>query len=189
MASDPASLDVLGARIGRAVRARRTATGMSLGDLARASGLSKTILARIEGGTGNPSVETLWRISHALAIPLGTFLADEAEPRVKVVRARSGDRLHADSGMEAWLVHAEGREHRSELFELSLPTGVDQRTGAHLPGTREVVVCVRGRLRVGPLGEEADLGPGDAVWFAADAPHRYAGLRDVRALNWVLYGG
>ena len=189
MASEPPELDVLAARIGRSVRARRTAKGMSLGDLARASGLSKTILARIEGGSGNPSVETLWRISHALAVPLGTFLTDDAEPRVKVVRARTGDQLHADSGMEAWLVHAEGREHRSELFELSLPTGVEQSTGAHLPGTREVVVCIRGRVRVGPLGEEADLGPGDAVWFAADAPHRYVGLRDARALNWVLYDG
>ena len=189
MAAEPPELDVLAARIGRSVRARRTAKGMSLGDLARASGLSKTILARIEGGSGNPSVETLWRISHALAVPLGTFLTDDAEPRVKVVRARTGDQLHADSGMEAWLVHAEGREHRSELFELSLPAGVEQSTGAHLPGTREVVVCVRGRVRVGPLGEEADLGPGDAVWFAADAPHRYVGLRDARALNWVLYDG
>jgi transcriptional regulator with XRE-family HTH domain len=189
VADDPEPLDALAARIGRSLRARRTAAGMSIGELARAAGLSKTIIGRIETGAGNPSVETLWRISHALAVPLGELLAEDAEPRVKVVRARTGDRLHADSGMEAWLVHAEGREHRSELFELSLPAGVEQRTDAHLPGTREVVVCVRGRVRAGPLGEEADLGPGDAVWFAADAPHRYVGLRDARALNWVLYGG
>ncbi len=182
-------LDVLSARIGRSLRARRIASGMSMSELARASGLSKTIIGRIEAGSGNPSVETLWRIAHALAIPLGSLLAEEPEPRVRFVRARTGARLHADSGMQAWLVHAEGREHRSELFELSLPAGTEQRTGAHLPGTREVVVCIRGQLRAGPLGEEADLGPGDAVWFAADAPHRYVGLRDARALNWVLYGG
>lgn len=186
-ASDP--LDALSARIGRALRARRTAAGMSIGELARASGLSKTILGRIESGSGNPSVETLWKISHALGVPLGSLLSEDSGPRVKVVRARSGERLDADSGMEAWLLHADAREHRSELFELSLPTGVEQRTGPHLPGTREIVVCVRGRVRAGPLGEEADLGPGDAVWFAADAPHRYVGLRDARALNWVLYAG
>ena len=189
MTDDPDPLDVLAARIGRSLRGRRTAAGMSIGELARASGLSKTIIGRIEAGSGNPSVETLWRLSHSLAVPLGSLLAEDPEPRVKVVRARTGDRLHADSGMEAWLVHAEGREHRSELFELWLPAGVEQQTGAHLPGTREVVVCIRGRVRAGPIGEEADLGPGDAVWFAADAPHRYVGVRDARALNWLLYAG
>ncbi len=173
----------------RVVRARRTAGGMSMSELARASGLSKTIIGRIEAGSGNPSVETLWRIAHALAVPLGSLLAEDPEPRVRVVRAQTGDRLQADSGMEAWLVHAEGREHRSELFELSLPAGTEQRTGPHMPGTREVVVCLRGHLRVGPLGEEVDLGPGDAVWFAADSPHRYVGLDDAGALNWVLYDG
>ncbi|CAA9517618.1 MAG: hypothetical protein AVDCRST_MAG85-2711 [uncultured Solirubrobacteraceae bacterium] len=75
------------------------------------------------------------------------------------------------------------------MFELSLPAGVEQSTGAHLPGTREVVVCVRGRVRVGPLGEEAYLGPGDDRWFAADGPDGYVGLRDGRALDWVLYDG
>ena len=62
---------------------RRTASaqGMSLGDLARASGLSKTILARIEGGDGNPSVETLWRVSRALRVPLGALLAEDARRR------------------------------------------------------------------------------------------------------------
>ena len=62
-------LDVLADRIGRVIRAHRLAQGMSLGDLARASGLSKTILARIESGAGNPSIETLWRVSRALTLP------------------------------------------------------------------------------------------------------------------------
>ena len=47
-------LEALADRIGRVIRTHRGARGMSLGDLARASGLSKTILARIESGAGNP---------------------------------------------------------------------------------------------------------------------------------------
>lgn len=160
---------------------------MSLGDLARASGLSKTILARIERGEGNPSVETLWRLSRALRIPLGTLLADEPAPRVRVIRHESGDELHAGSGMSAWLLHVASREHRAEVFELDVPGGVLSRSEPHLPGVEELIVCVRGRMRVGPAGEEAELDPGDAVWFAADAPHSYAGLRDARALCWMLY--
>src|SRR5690606_19805510 len=113
-------LPALAGSIGRAVRALRTARSLSLGDLAREAGLSRTILSRIEGGAGNPSIETLWRVARALNVPLGALLGDEQAPRIRAIPARSGKALGADSGMRAWLVHAEGREHRSELFDLDL---------------------------------------------------------------------
>lgn len=182
-------LGALARGIARAVRAHRTAQAMSLGDLARASGLSKTIVSRIERGEGNPSVETLWRLSTALGLPLGTLMAQDAAPRVRVLRAGAASSVRGASGMAARLLHAEGRALRSEVFELDLPAGADQRGAAHLPGTEELVVCTAGRLLAGPLGEEAELAVSDAVWFRADAPHRYAGLEDARALNWILYAG
>ena len=189
--SDPtpeeADLVTLARRIGRSVRADRLGQGLSLGDLARASGLSKTILARIERGEGNPSIETLWRVSQALNVPLGRLLAGDPQPRTRVIRAGAGQPLRSDSGMDAWLLHADGREHRSEVYAIDLPRGIDQRSDAHLPGTEELVVCVKGRVRLGPIGEEVELGPGDAAWFTADVAHHYAALRDSKTLCWMLY--
>src|SRR4051812_3389633 len=127
-------LDTLGRRIGEAVRAHRLGHGWSLGELARVSGLSKTILGRIERGDGNPSVETLWRVSQALRVPLGALLTPSARPRVRLIRSGDGEALRSESGMAAWLLHADGREHRSEVFELELPRGTDQRSEPHLPG-------------------------------------------------------
>ena len=177
----------LGDRIGRAMRAQRAALGLSLGDISRASGLSKTILARIESGDGNPSVDTLWRLSKALGLPLGALLAEGETPRVRALPARGGDRLQATSGMDAWLVHSENRALRSELFELKLPKGADQRSGGHLPGTEELIYCVDGRIEAGPFGEEVELGAADAVWFLADVDHHYVGLEESRILCWMLY--
>ncbi len=178
----------LAAHVGAAVGRHRAARGLSLGDLARESGLSRTILARIESGTGNPSLDTLWRISRALDVPLGDLLPDERETRIRVIRSREGEPLLADSGMRSWPLHAEGREHRSEMYELDLPKGTDQRTDAHRPLTEEVLVCMSGRARVGPIGEEVELRRGDAVWFVADRPHHYVALADTRLLGWMLYG-
>ncbi len=177
----------LNRRLGRTLRAHRLAQGSSLTELARASGLSKTILGRIESGDGNPSIETLWRISQALALPLGALLEDEGRPNARAIPSRSGERVQAESGMTGWLVHADGRDHRTELFDLDYPQGTEHRSDPHLPGTEEVIVCVSGRLRAGPEGEEAELGPGDAVLFAADVPHSYVALDDSRVLCWMLY--
>src|SRR4051795_12302441 len=113
--SDSHELDRLAHHVGVALPAPRAARSMSLADLARACGLSRTILARIEGGTGNPSLETLWRISRALDIPLGAPLEQGTPPRGPVTPARDGRELQADSGLQMWLLHAEGREHRSEM--------------------------------------------------------------------------
>jgi XRE family transcriptional regulator, regulator of sulfur utilization len=175
----------LNQRIARVVRERRRLTGTTLADLARSSGLSKTILTRIENGDGNPSVETLFRIARALELPLSALLAEEA-PRARVIPARSGPELHADSGMAAWLVHAQSQGHHAELYELALPAGTRQRTAGHLPGTEELLICLTGHLRVGPVDAEVQLRAGDAAWFRADGEHQYVAVRDARALNWII---
>jgi XRE family transcriptional regulator, regulator of sulfur utilization len=180
-------IDDLNRRVGRTMRSHRVAQGASLGDLARTSGLSKTILARIESGEGNPSLETLWRISRALHLPLGALLDDDGRPTARLIRARTGEEVRAESGMHGWLVQADGIERRSELFELALPAGTEHRSGPHLPGTSELVLCLSGSLRLGPEGGEATLGPGDALDFEADVAHAYVALADTTALCWMRY--
>jgi transcriptional regulator with XRE-family HTH domain len=186
-AGEEPDLDELARRVGAVVHRHRAAQGRSLGELGRASGLSKTILARIERGEGNPSMETLWRISKGLGLPLGALLAEDHAPRVRRIPSRSGERLRADAGTQGWLIHAEGRDRRCELYDLDLPAGVEHRAEPHLRGTEETITCLRGRVRVGPVGEEVELGPGDSAWFAADVAHGYLGVGDARALCLMLY--
>ena len=63
-------------RVAREIRAHREARGLSLSATGARAGLSKTILATIESGAGNPSLETLWRIARALDVTVGTLLAE-----------------------------------------------------------------------------------------------------------------
>jgi XRE family transcriptional regulator, regulator of sulfur utilization len=187
MVDDP--VQALAARVGRTVRAQRTARGLSLGALAAEAGLSKAILGRIEQGAGNPSMETLWRLSTALGLPLGALLGEDERPRTRVVRAAGRAEVRSAGGLAGALLHADGRARRVEAYALRLAPGADERRDPHLPGTEELLVCTAGALQAGPLGEEAALGPGDALWFAGDAPHRYAagpdGAEVVCVLTWA----
>lgn len=182
-------LDDLARRVGRAVHAQRAARGESLGDVSRASGLSKTILARIERGDGNPSMETLWKLSQALGVGLGALVAPDAAPRVSVLRAGEGEPVVADSGLAGLLLHADTRARRTELFTWELPARTEQRSPAHLPGTEELLICTAGAITVGPADETVELRAGDLARFAADVEHVYAtGARPARTLNLMLYG-
>jgi transcriptional regulator with XRE-family HTH domain len=178
-------LESLGAQIGGVIRARRRAAGQTLEELTARSGLSKTILSRIENGRGNPSVETLFRIARALEVPLSALLEDGTLPAARRIPARSGTALLGDSGMSAWLIHAKTVPYRVELIELDLPAGVDHPSDGHLAGTVELVYCLRGRLRVGLVGDEVELAVGDCAWFRADLPHHYVAPRAARALNLI----
>src|SRR5690606_27397827 len=54
------------AAIAAAVRRERERAGLSLTELARRAGVAKSTLSRLESGTANPSVETLWALGVAL---------------------------------------------------------------------------------------------------------------------------
>ena len=42
---------------------------LSMDELSRLSGVSKSMLAQIERGDGNPTISTLWKISNGMKVP------------------------------------------------------------------------------------------------------------------------
>jgi XRE family transcriptional regulator, regulator of sulfur utilization len=160
-------------RVAREVRAHREARGLSLSVTAARAGLSKTILATIESGAGNPSLETLWRIARALDVTIGTLLAEDDEVDTRLIRRTDGEWITFESGVPGRLLYVDGRDRRLEALEIRVDQGMDYASRAHAPGTEELVICVDGTLTVGPKGDEQRLEVGDAVHFVADIPHSY----------------
>ena len=137
---------------------------MSLGDLARASGLSKTILARIERGDGQP----VGRDAVADLAGARRPARRAARPRTSAPRVRRdprrgrASRCARDSGMAR--VAAARRRAASTApssSSSSCPRGADQRgRAAPARAPRSSSSASSGRLRVGPVGEEVELGAG-----------------------------
>jgi XRE family transcriptional regulator, regulator of sulfur utilization len=160
-------------RVAREIRAHREARGLSLSAAAARAGLSKTSLATIESGVGNPSLETLWRIARALDVTVGTLLAEDDPVASQVIRRDDGEWLAFESGIRGRLLYVDGRDRRLEAIEMRLEPGRHYRSAAHAPGTEELVICLDGSVTLGPEGHEEQLGEGDALHFAADVPHGY----------------
>src|SRR6204780_995060 len=77
----------LGRRVAENLRQRRKARGMSLDDLARASGVSRAALSQIETRKTNPTVGVLWKIAVGLGVPIAELIG---APRSGVVVLRRG---------------------------------------------------------------------------------------------------
>src|SRR6516225_6539989 len=81
--------------IAASLRRERARAGLSLTEVARRAGVAKSTLSQLESGTGNPSLETLWALAHALGVPLSR-LVDPPRTSIQVIRAGEGTVLHAE---------------------------------------------------------------------------------------------
>ena len=180
-------MSLVSAHIGRTLRALRQSRGLSMGALARAAGLSKTIVSNIEAGDSNPSLESLWRLAGALDVTLSDLIGDPSPPRARLIRQGEGSPISSSSGLEGRLLHAEGAPHRTEIFGFALAPGAHYSSAPHLPGTEELVFCLSGTLEIGPDGGREFLGEEDALWFPADVTHAYSSADGCRALCVMSY--
>ena len=78
--------------IGREVRAFRNKLGITVSDLAAATGLSLGMLSKIENGVTWPALTTLQTLSRALGVPVTAFFR-RFEERRDAVFVKAGDGL------------------------------------------------------------------------------------------------
>ena len=55
--------------VARNVKTLREKSNLSMDQLVRLSGVSKSMLAQVERGDGNPTISTLWKISNGMKVP------------------------------------------------------------------------------------------------------------------------
>ncbi|MBL1102648.1 helix-turn-helix transcriptional regulator [Streptomyces sp. 205] len=172
--------------VARNVRLLREQRGLSLAELARQAGLAKQTLSKLELGTGNPTVDTLFSIAGALGVPVTRLVAE----RDQVMTVQRGDDV-------AWERH-DGYESRSldhvygsgviesYLVRVSRVQGMDKPSEPHPAGTLEHLYVIRGRVRVGPADAPVELAAGDFVRYPGDQPHVYESLDEESLVHIVV---
>ncbi|MEV5835504.1 XRE family transcriptional regulator [Nocardia sp. NPDC052112] len=159
--------------VARNVRRYRLERAMSLGELARRSGLSKQTLSKIEQGVGNPTVETLSQLGAALDVTARRLLTEWGTP-VYVQRAADGAWVDGSHWSERMLDETYGSGYvRTLILRLERAAGHSEATKPHAPGTLHHIYVITGKLRTGPLNDPVDLAAGDFVRFPGDVPHRH----------------
>src|SRR4051812_32114751 len=64
--------------VGKNLRRLRTQRGLSLERLAKASGVSRAMLGQVELGQSAPTINVLWKIARALALPFSALISTSA---------------------------------------------------------------------------------------------------------------
>ncbi|MDG9718948.1 XRE family transcriptional regulator [Streptomyces sp. DH24] len=162
--------------IAASLRRERTRAGLSLSELAKRAGIAKSTLSQLEAASGNPSMETIWALAVALGVPFSALVEPPA-PAVQVIRAGQGPAVHSEqSSYTATLLAASPPGARRDIYRVGLEPGSVRDSEPHIPGTVEHIVVGAGRVKAGPRGDQAVLGPGDYMAYRGDVPHTYEAL-------------
>jgi rhodanese-related sulfurtransferase/transcriptional regulator with XRE-family HTH domain len=156
------------------LKAQRTQRGLSLDDLAREAGISRTLLGQIELGKVSPTVRVIWKLAETLGVPFATLLSMESSYDTTVSHRATAKKLQsADGRFTSRALFRLNDAHAAEFYELRFAPHSQEDAEPHRSGTRENLVITSGRLEILIGSERVLLNVGDAVNFAADIPHSY----------------
>jgi len=186
---------VLEVAIGRELRAFRKQKGFTGAQLAERAGLSVGMLSKIENGQISPSLTTLMTLANTLSVPLTAFFRGFEEARYAVhVKAGEGieiERAGTRAGHQYTLLGHIGANTSGVVVEpylLTLTEASDIFPTFQHEGM-EFIYMLQGRLGYRHGEQLFQLGPGDSLFFDADAPHGPEVLTDLpaRYLSIIAY--
>ena len=180
-------------RVGLTLQALRQARSLSLEDLSRKSGVSKSMLSQVERNLANPTIALVWRLSNALGVSMGELLGNggKAAPLISLVPSHAIPSLKSSDGKcELRILGPLESAGQFEWYELTLePTGVLE-SQAHEIGSREHLTVLSGAVEVQAGAERVKARKGETVRYSVDVPHSICNIKrlDAIVLLVVVHG-
>jgi transcriptional regulator with XRE-family HTH domain len=144
--------------VGQNMKRLRQRRNLSLEALAKMSGVSRAMLNQIELARSVPTINIVWKIASAFAVPFSTLITSHDAERMRVLRASQTKILTSATGeFSSRALFPFDGERRTEFYEIRLKAGCIESAEPHPAGTIEI----------------QRLAAGDAILFEADKPHSY----------------
>jgi transcriptional regulator with XRE-family HTH domain len=174
--------------LGKNLKRLRRRQGYSLDRLSQLSGVSRAMIGQIETAKSVPTISLLSKVAKALNVEFANLLALQERHTVVVLRADRAKVLSSGGGLFASrTLHSPEAGRSVEFHEIRVAPLHCEESEAHAPGTRELLVVVKGVLAVRTAsGPEIILNEGDAIEFDADVPHSYCNAAKSETIAYVV---
>jgi quercetin dioxygenase-like cupin family protein len=168
-ADTPSQQEFLGAQL----RALRGARRVSLGDVARETGISASFLSLVENGRSDITIGRLTRLVDYYGISITDLLPTGTDADPDVVRAGAERQLRSPEEGTTMYLLASGTNRTMLPMLLELESGSSLAERGHHAG-EEFVHVLDGTLVLEIDGAEPqELRAGDSAYYRADRPHLF----------------
>jgi len=188
--------------ISERLRKARKQKKLTIAQLAKEVGCSKSYISQLENGTTKPSVTMLGKLVDALEARITDFFDEERtgndvpdSPSVEQERStisseclvRSKDRRTIDypdgKTRSHFLTRAVYHKKMQPIFTVIEPGGESQSDEdlVHPEGSEEFVIVLKGEIEFELRGEKFHILKGDSLYFDGNTPHKWRNVSDQTA--------
>lgn len=164
--------------LGPRLRQLRKSRNLTLDALARASGVSRSMLSQVERGQANPTLGTIWALTEALHVDISELIGagkSAAKVRIDVASASFTPEIRSDDGSCVLKILSPAERVGSvEWYELRITPGGELRSEPHASGSMEHLTVLEGTLEVQVADQAVTVGNGETARYPGDVPHRIA---------------
>lgn len=181
-------MDSMNRIVGANIRRLREENGLSMEELSKLSGVSKSMLAQVERGEGNPTLSTLWKISNGMKVP---FDALTVRPKIpyEIVKTTEIQPILEDNGkVKNYSIFPDDENRRFAVYYLELEQGSYWESEPHLKGTTEFITMFTGSIEICVDNQKFLVSKGESIRFSADTNHSYKNVGENTAiLHMILH--
>jgi transcriptional regulator with XRE-family HTH domain len=158
----------------------RSQRSMTLTEVARRTGISKSTLSRLETGQRRPTLEILLALSQAYRVPLDDLVGapDVGDPRIRLKAGRVKGRT---------VIPLSKQPDSMQAWKIVIPTSkVDPEPRAH--DGHEWLYVLSGQMRLVLGNRDWVLGPGEIAEFDTQVPHWFGSTGQAPAEILSIFG-
>ncbi|MFW6266193.1 MAG: helix-turn-helix domain-containing protein [Halanaerobiales bacterium] len=183
-------MDNFNKMVGEKLRNLRNEKNLSLSELEKLTGVSKSMLGQVERGISSPTVKTLWKIARGLNVSFSTFVEEDSENYSVVSPENITPFIEKGENYRVYPLFPFEKKKGFEIYFIEIAPGYSHHAEAHYTGVEEYLLLKEGRLEVNIDDRIYQLKEGEALNFKGNKQHVYTNpaATNARAFTVIYYG-
>lgn len=179
-------MDSMNMIVAKNIKRLREENKLSMDELANLSSVSKSMLAQIERGDGNPTISTLWKISNGMKVPFDA-LTIHPKGLYEIVKISEIQPLLEDGGkVKNYSIFPGNGNRRFAVYYLELDAESYWESEPHLKGTTEFITIFMGKIEIYSDRQRFIVEKGESIRFRADTVHSYKNIGSESAMLHMI---
>lgn len=160
----------------------RQERNLTMGQLAKLSGISKAMLSDIEKGSSNPTINTIMKIATGLGVSYSRLMEPVEKDAALVTYDEAEPMINDNNHFQVFCYYGTSPIRDFEIFRSELDPHSEHHSDGHREKAQEYLYMLQGILELHTETDVYTLHPGDTLMFEADQKHSYHNPGDELAV-------
>lgn len=157
----------------KSIREKRN---LSLEKAAKLTGVSKSMIARIERGDVNPTVTLMWKLADGFGISFNDLMY-RPKPDVRLIKKKEITPVSSDSGrVRKYPVLPNDPDRKFEKYIIEMDSSGSADALSSPTGSHGYLTVYKGSAAIEINGKKHKLSAGDTIRFKADSNYSYTNI-------------